>query len=41
MDPEIQKSLDEGIAALRAGRKDEARSKLMQVIKADERNESE
>lgn len=39
MDPEIQKSLDEGIAALRAGRKDEARSKLMQVIKADERNE--
>ncbi len=39
MDPEIQRLLDEGIAALRAGRKDEARSKLMQVIKADERNE--
>ncbi len=39
MDPETQNLLDEGIAALRAGRKDEARSKLMQVIKADERNE--
>jgi hypothetical protein len=39
MDPEIQNMLDEGIAALRAGRKDEARSKLMQVINADERSE--
>lgn len=39
MDAEIQDLLDEGIALLRAGRKDEARSKLMQVINAEERNE--
>jgi hypothetical protein len=39
MDPEIQNLLDEGIAALRAGRKEEARNKLMQVINTDERNE--
>ena len=40
MAAEIQEVLDEGIALLRAGNRDEARQKLMQVIKADERNES-
>jgi hypothetical protein len=39
MDPQTQELLDEGIASLRAGRKEEARQKLMQVINADERNE--
>jgi hypothetical protein len=39
MDPETQNLLDEGIAALRAGKKEAARLKLMQVINADERNE--
>ena len=40
MAAEIQELLDEGIASLRAGNRDEARQKLMQVIQADERNES-
>jgi hypothetical protein len=39
MDPEIQQLLDEGIASLSIGNKEEARRKLMQVINADERNE--
>ena len=39
MDPDIQSLLDEGIASLRVGNKEEARQKLMQVINADERNE--
>jgi hypothetical protein len=39
MDPDIQRLLDEGIASLRIGNKEEARRKLMQVINADERNE--
>jgi protein-arginine kinase activator protein McsA len=39
MDPETQQLLDEGIALLRIGNKEEARQKLMQVINADERNE--
>ena len=40
MAAEIQELLDQGIASLRAGNRDEARQKLMQVIQADERNES-
>ncbi len=39
MDIDIQQLLDEGIASLRIGNKEEARRKLMQVINADERNE--
>jgi hypothetical protein len=39
MDPGIQQLLDEGIASLSIGNKEEARRKLMQVINADERNE--
>ena len=39
MDPDTQRLLDEGIASLRIGNKEEARRKLMQVINADERNE--
>jgi predicted Zn-dependent protease len=39
MDPGVQQLLDEGIASLRIGNKEEARRKLMQVINADERNE--
>lgn len=39
MDPQTQALLDEGIASLRAGKKEEARQKLMQVINADERSE--
>jgi hypothetical protein len=39
MDPQTQDLLDEGIALLRAGKKEEARQKLMQVINADERSE--
>ena len=32
MDPDIQQLLDEGIASLRIGNKEEARRKLMQII---------
>jgi hypothetical protein len=39
MDTENQQLLDEGIASLRIGNKEEARRKLMQVINADEHNE--
>jgi len=39
MDPETQQLLDDGIAALRIGNREEARRKLMQIINADERNE--
>jgi hypothetical protein len=39
MDPDTQQLLDEGIASLRVGDREEARRKLMQVINVDERNE--
>ena len=39
MDPDSQRLLDEGLASLRIGNKEEARRKLMQIINTDERNE--